>query len=173
MGTPTWVRHVQETEWSFHEWHSSCPVRTAALPHAHLHSPVHASNTRAQSSLAARGRSSLAGRWQPSSSSTRRPCRHRRPRPTASRGLLPNGHTSWCTGSRRSAAGHSPSCRPDARGRPWSSVRQMGGRQRDLQTTARRQTTTVSRCGPGRLLEEDMRHGSVREAWAVREEHGA
>ena len=42
MGTPTWVRHVQETEWSFHEWHSSCPVRTAALPLVSLHSPVHA-----------------------------------------------------------------------------------------------------------------------------------
>jgi len=31
MGTPTWVRHVQETEWSFHDWHSSCPVPLCLL----------------------------------------------------------------------------------------------------------------------------------------------
>lgn len=34
MGTPTWVRHVQqqENEWSSHEWHSSCPVSQPAHP---------------------------------------------------------------------------------------------------------------------------------------------
>mmetsp|Transcript_32024 Transcript_32024/g.75594 ORF Transcript_32024/g.75594 Transcript_32024/m.75594 type:complete len:80 (-) Transcript_32024:400-639(-) len=40
MGTPTWVRHVQETEWSFQEWHSSCPelARWAMAAHQQQHS---------------------------------------------------------------------------------------------------------------------------------------
>ena len=99
MGTPTWVRHVQQTEWSFEQWHSTCPVRPVA--HASCTNPVHTSNARPPSSLAARGRNSLAGQWQPTSSSTRRPRRH----PQVGSALMPS------TRSRPSAAGPSPSCR--------------------------------------------------------------
>ena len=111
------------------------PVRCvpAVPPCMRAHCPVHTSDTKAQSSLAARGRSSLAGRWRLTSSSTRRPCRHRRPRPTASRALPPNVRTS-SRRSRQSAAGPSPDAPMADHDRPsdrWAAVRGSGRRLPD------------------------------------------
>ena len=80
---------------------SGTPPARCVLRACELHDPVHTSNTRPPSSLAARGRNSLAGQWQPTSSSTRRPRRH----PHLGNALMRS------TGSRQSAAGPSPSCR--------------------------------------------------------------
>ena len=61
MGTPTWVRHVQETEWSFQEWHSSCPVR-ACRPAVHA-STLPCAHQRHQSSELARRTWQELARW--------------------------------------------------------------------------------------------------------------
>ena len=61
MGTPTWVRHVQQTEWSFEQWHSTCPVRPVA--HASCTDPAHQQHQQHQTSELARRTWQELARW--------------------------------------------------------------------------------------------------------------